>query len=158
MEGIHLEVLESFLVHLERSIIAMAERSVIFKNRWVYLFIFDCAGSSWLHGFFPSCGERELPSSCSVQALHCGGFSCCRAWALGHVGFSSYGTWTLEHRPNSCDAQAGLLCGMWDIPGPGIETVYTALAGVFFITEPPAKPLFFVLKIVSATSSFWFHM
>ena len=79
-------MLESFLVHLERSIIAMAERSVIFKNRWVYLFIFDCAGSSWLHGFFPSCGERELPSSCSVQALHCGGFSCCRAWALGCGG------------------------------------------------------------------------
>ena len=32
---------------------------------------------------FSSCGEQELLSSCSAWASHCGGFSCCRAQALG---------------------------------------------------------------------------
>ena len=30
---------------------------------------------------------------------------------------------------------------MWDLPGPGIEPVPLALAGGFFTTEPPGKPL-----------------
>ena len=29
-----------------------------------------------------------------------------------------------------------------DLPNPGIEAVYPALAGGFFTTEPPRKPLF----------------
>ena len=32
---------------------------------------------------FPSCSEQGLTSSSSVQASCCGGFSCCRAPALG---------------------------------------------------------------------------
>ena len=41
---------------------------------------------------FSNFGEQWLLSSCSAWASHCGGFSCCRAGALGHVGFSSCGT------------------------------------------------------------------
>ena len=29
---------------------------------------------------------------------------------------------------------------MWDLPGPGVEPVSSALAGGFFTTEPPGKP------------------
>ena len=29
---------------------------------------------------------------------------------------------------------------MWDLPGPGIESVSPALAGGFSTTEPPGKP------------------
>ena len=29
---------------------------------------------------------------------------------------------------------------MWDLPGPGIESVSPALAGGFFTTESPGKP------------------
>jgi len=29
----------------------------------------------------------------------------------------------------------------WDLPGPGIEPVSSALAGGFFTTEPQEKPL-----------------
>ena len=29
---------------------------------------------------------------------------------------------------------------MWDLPGPGIEPVFPALAGGFLTTEPPGKP------------------
>ena len=47
-----------------------------------FFFFFDSAGSSWLPGLF-SCGKRGLLSSCSVQASHCCGFSCCSAQVLG---------------------------------------------------------------------------
>ena len=45
--------------------------------------IFGCTGSLLLHRLFSSCGERELCSSCSAWASHCGGFFCCGAQALG---------------------------------------------------------------------------
>ena len=43
---------------------------------------FGCAGSLLLRGLFSSCGKWGLLFSCSAQASHCSGFSCCRAWAL----------------------------------------------------------------------------
>ena len=47
----------------------------------IYVFIYDCAGSS-------------LPlSSCGVWASLCGGFSCCGAQALVCADFCSCGTW-----------------------------------------------------------------
>ena len=61
-----------------------------FLRIFIYLFlavlIFTAAQA------FISCSKQGLLSSCSAQASHCGGFSCCRAWVLGHAGFSSYGT------------------------------------------------------------------
>ena len=72
-------------------------------------------------------GEWVPLSSCSARASHCSGFSC-GAQAPGHTGISS------------CGSQTWLLRGMWDLPGPGIEPVSPALAGVFFTTELPGKP------------------
>ena len=50
---------------------------------------------------------------CGVQASHCGGFSCCRAWALGARAsvvvahrLSSCGSRALERRLSSCGARA----------------------------------------------------
>ena len=43
---------------------------------FIHSFIFDCAGSSLLHGLFSSCSEWRLLSSCSARASHCSGFSC----------------------------------------------------------------------------------
>ena len=50
---------------------------------------------------------------CSARASHCGGFSCCRAQALGTrasvavpCGLSSCGSRALEHRLSSCGARA----------------------------------------------------
>ena len=57
--------------------------------------IFGCAWCSLLcEQAFSSCNEWELLSSCGACASHFGGFSCCRAQALGHTGFSSCATWT----------------------------------------------------------------
>ena len=64
---------------------------------------------------------------------------------------------TLEHRLNSCNALASLLCNMWDLPGSGIDPVSPALAGGFFTTEPSGKPpvfSFYPLGIANTIGSF----
>ena len=61
-------------------------------------------------------------------------------------GLSSCGSWALEHRLSSGGPWAQLLHGTWDLPGPGIRPVSLALAGRFFTTEPPEKPLICVLS------------
>ena len=66
-------------------------------------------------------------------------FSCCRAGALGCVGFSSWGSWALEHRLSSCGARTYLLHGVWNLYRPGIEPMSPALAGGFLSTVPPGK-------------------
>ena len=55
---------------------------------------------------FSSCGERGLLSICSVQASYGGGFSCCRAWALGLEDFCSFSSQALEQRFRSCGTLA----------------------------------------------------
>ena len=50
-----------------------------------------------------------LHSGCGAWAPHCGGFSCCRAQALGHKGFKRGGT------------KVWLFQGMWNLPRPGIK-------------------------------------
>ena len=84
---------------------------------WVFI-------AAWI---FSSCGKQGLLSSCNVQASHCGGISCGRVQALGHVGFSSYGT------------QAQLPRSTWELLGQGIEPVFLALAGGLLTTGPPGK-------------------
>ena len=43
-------------------------------------------------------------------------------------------------RLSNCGSRAHLLCGMWDLPRPGLEPVSPALAGRFPTTAPPGKP------------------
>ena len=56
---------------------------------------------------FSGCSTRDLFSSCVVWAPSCSDIFCCWAQALGCVGFSRCGFWTLEHRVSS---GAGLRC------------------------------------------------
>ena len=93
---------------------------------------------------FSSCSEWGLLFV--ARASHCGGFFCCTAWALGAWasvvvahGLSSCGSQALERRFSSCGARAYLLCGMWDLLGPGLEPAPPALAGGFLTTAPPGK-------------------
>ena len=58
---------------------------------------------------------------------------------LQQVGSIVVAPETPEHRLSSCGARALLLQGMWDLPGPGIESVSLALAGGLITTEPPEK-------------------
>ena len=43
-------------------------------------------------------------------------------------------------RLSSCGSRAQLLRGMWDLPRPGLEPVFPALAGRFSTTVQPGKP------------------
>ena len=43
-------------------------------------------------------------------------------------------------RLSSCGSRAQLLRGMWDLPRPGLEPMFPALAGRFSTTAPPGKP------------------
>ena len=45
-------------------------------------------------------------------------------------------------RLSSCGSRAQLLHGMWDLPRPGLEPVFPALAGRFSTTAQPGKPYF----------------
>ena len=67
---------------------------------------------------------------------HCSGFSCgtcalgARTSVVAALGLSSGG------------AQVQLLCGMWNVPGPGIKPMSPALAGGFLSTIPSRNSFF----------------
>ena len=44
-----------------------------------------------------------------------------------------------EHQLSSHGSWAYLPCGMWNLPGPGIEPMSLALAGRFLTSGPPGK-------------------
>ena len=51
-------------------------------------------------------------------------------------------------RLSNCCSRAYLLRSTWDLPRPGLEPVFPALAGRFSTTVPPGKPLnFFFLAL-----------
>ena len=89
-----------------------------------------CAGFSWWLLLLRSVGSR------------CAGFSSCdvRASVVVAHWLSSCGLRALEHRLSSCSARALFLCGMWDLPGPGLEPVSPALAGGFLTTAHQGSP------------------
>ena len=57
-------------------------------------------------GFILIAGKPGLLCSCSAQASHRSGFSCCGAQDLGQVGFSSLDTWAQEFQFPGSRAQA----------------------------------------------------
>ena len=75
-------------------------------------------------------------SSLRCAGFYCGGFSGCGARPLG-----IWASVVVARGLSSCGSRAWLLCGMWDLPGPGIETVSPELAGGFLTTVPPGKSL-----------------
>ena len=48
-----------------------------------FFFFFGCVVSSLLHVGFLQLQRAGTTLRCGAQASHCGGFSCCGAWALG---------------------------------------------------------------------------
>ena len=83
-----------------------------------------------------------------LWASHCGGFSCCGAWALGLVGFRSYSSQAVEHRLSSCGTWLSC-CLVWGLPRPGIQPVSPALTSGFRTPGPPGKSVCLCLKLVS---------
>ena len=93
----------------------------------IYLFIYGCVGLRFCARAFSSCGKRgplfivvrgPLTIAASLVAEH-------RLQTL---------------RLGNCGSRAQLLCGMWDLPRPGLEPMSPALAGRLSTTAPPGKP------------------
>ena len=64
------------------------------------------------------CGKWGLLSSCGARAPPCGGFSCCRAWALGQMAFSHYSSQALQHRLRGCCKACGIFPDQGSNPCP----------------------------------------
>ena len=79
-------------------------------------------------------------SSLWCSAFHWSCFSCFRTQSLEHT-LGSCSSWALEHGLNSCGSWAQLLQGMWDLSGPGMESVFPASSGRFPSTAPAGKSL-----------------
>ena len=103
-----------------------------FLNKFFYLFIIYF----WLRWvFLVAHGLSLVAAGGGYSSLRCAGFSLqwfllLRSTGSRRAGFSS------------CGARAQLVCGMWDLPGPGLKPVSPALAGGFLTTAPPGKPYF----------------
>ena len=105
-----------------------------------YLFIYF-----WLHWVFVAAlGLSLVAASGCYSLLRCAGFSLwwlllLRSTGSRRAGFSSCGSRALQRRLSSCGTRALWLCGMWDLPRPGIKPVSPALVGGSLTTAPPGK-------------------
>ena len=79
-------------------------------------------------------------SRCASLSSLAHGFRSCSLWALGYMGFSSYGMWALKQGLSRCGSWCQLLSGVWNLPRPGIEPVSPVLAGRFLSTVIPGNP------------------
>ena len=107
-------------------------KNVILKRFFflIYLFIYlflAVLGLRFCARAFSSCGKRG-PLFIAVRGL----LTIVASLVAEHR--------LQTHRLSSCGSRAQLLCGMWDLPRPGLEPVSPALAGRFSITAPPGKP------------------
>ena len=118
------------------------------RSEYVVLFFFKfylCI-YLWLRWVFvAACRLSLVAARGGYSLLQCTGFSLQRLLLLRSTGsrgtgFSSCGLRALEHRLSSCGARASLLCGMRNLPRPGLEPVSPALTGGFLTTAPPEKP------------------
>ena len=123
------------LLHISREI---SFCNFIGKNKFLFIILFMCLFLSVIG--LSGCTSFSLvveSEGCSLRWL-------LLLWTLGlrylWCVASTVGAPGLEHRLSRCGTQAKLLCGMWDLPGSGIEPVSPALVGRFFTTEPPGKP------------------
>ena len=105
-------------------------------NLFIYLFIFGVLGLRFCARAFSSCGERG-PLFIAVR----------RPLTIAASLVAEHRLHT--RRLSSCGSRAQLLCGMWDLPRPGLEPVPPALAGRFSTTVPPGKPHLFIFVFIS---------
>ena len=112
---------------------------LFFNILFVYL---GCSGSLLLRvGFLylQRVGFLYLQATpyCGARTSHCGGFSYCRAQALG-----AQASVVAAHKFRSCGTQAQLLKDKCDLLRPEIKATSPALAGLFLTTGPREVFLF----------------
>ena len=93
--------------------------------------LLTCFQLRWVSAAARRLSLVAVSRSCSW--LQCVGFSLQQLLLLQSTDSRVY-------KLQQLSAQAQLLCGMWDLPGPGIKLLSPALAGGFFTAEPPVRP------------------
>ena len=98
--------------------------TLIFKFLFIYLFLALLGLMHWL----------SLVETSQSYSLQCTGFLLwwlLLLWSTGsrHSGLQQF-------RPRGSRGWVQLLIGLWNLPGPGTESVFPALAGRFFSTDP----------------------
>jgi len=81
-----------------------------FLNKFVFIYLFGCAGSLLLHRLFCGCGRQGLLSGCAAQASHSSGFSCCGAQSVWTSVVAALGSVVVVHGL-SCPMAYGIF---WD--------------------------------------------
>ena len=103
----------------------------------------------WLCWVFVSVrGLSLVVASGGHSSSWCVGLSLSRPLLLRSTSSRRAGSVVVAHGP-SCST------GMWDLPGPGLESVSPALAGRFSTTVPPGKPSDFYNQIGLQNSLDW---
>ena len=110
-----------------------------FFYKFIYLFILAVLGLHFCARAFSSCGKQG-----SLLTAVRGPLTIAASPVAEHR--------LQTRRLSSCGSRAQLLCGMWDLPRPGLEPVSPALAGRLPTTAPPGKPLFFLCALIHSPS------
>ena len=103
---------------------------------------------------------------CLHWGLHCWAraFSSCVELGLLFVVVTGFSLWWLLllqrmgsrcERFSSCGTRASWLCGMEDLPRPGIQPLSPALAGGLLTTEPPGKSMIIFNSISLLSPNFF---
>ena len=105
------------------------------KHR-VFFFFFGCVESLLLRTGYLQLQQAGDTLRCGARASHGSVFSYRGAWALG-----TQASVVVARGLSSCGAWASLLCGMWDLPEPGLKHKSPALVGGVLTTAPPGESL-----------------
>ena len=107
-----------------------------FFNKFIYVFIFGCVGSSLLRvGFLWLWHVVDSSLHCGARASHCSGFSCGGAQALGmwaSVAAACAGSVVVVHGI-SCSTACGIF------PDQGLNLCPLHWQAEFLTTAPPGK-------------------
>ena len=96
----------------------------LWRSPWLFVFIFGCAGSSLL----------QTTLCCGARVSRCCDLFRCRARTLGEQA-----SLVAAHGFSSCSSPVLFVPGIWSLPGSGLESVTSALAGGFLFTVLPGK-------------------
>ena len=104
---------------MKKKIQIIVRISLTYFTLYFFIFIFFKENLFLAVLGFHCCAEQGQLSNCSARVSYCGGFSCCRAWAL--------------KLRLSCFVACEIFPDQGSNPSP-------ARAHGFFTTEPPGKP------------------
>ena len=111
--------------------------STYIKAKFLVVLCFLYFKQLFIYLFFAALGLSLVVACWGYSSLQCCDFSLQWLFLL-----LSTGSRCLDF--SGCGAPAQLLWGMWNLPGPGIELVFPALAGRFPSTVPPGKSSIFL--------------